>query len=70
MTSNRYLEQGSIDMVAEAIHDYKLTGVEWSRILNRLADVIVAARNGNDRDTIMAKKLELASTMDYYLEGR
>ena len=70
MTSNRYLEQGSIDMVAEAIHDHKLTGVEWGRVLNRLADVIVAARNGQDRDTIMAKKLALGSTMDHYLEGR
>jgi hypothetical protein len=70
MTSNRYLEQASIDMVAEAIRDHKLTGVEWSRVLNRLADVIVAARNGEDRDTIMAKKLKLADKMDYYLEGR
>ena len=57
-------------MVAEAIRDHKLTGVEWSRVLNRLADVIVAARNGQDRDTIMAKKLELATTMDYYLKDR
>jgi hypothetical protein len=70
MTSNRYLEQGSIDMVAEAIHDYKFTGVEIGRMLNRLADVIVAARNGQDRDTIIAKKLELASTIDYYTDGR
>jgi hypothetical protein len=70
MTTNRYLEQGSIDMVAEAIHDYKFTSVEIGRMLNRLADVIAAARDGQDRDTIMSKKLELASTMDHYMEGR
>lgn len=57
-------------MVAEAIHDYKFTSVEIGRMLNRLADVIAAARDGQDRDTIMSKKLELASTMDHYMEGR
>jgi hypothetical protein len=70
MTSNRYLEQGSIDMVAEAIHDYKFSSVEIGRMLERLADVIVATRNGHDRDTIVAKKLALASTLDYYAERR